>query len=190
MPTADRFAKQWMGHKMMKEEQRKMKKQVRGCSHITSAKMFKTTIRTWCKVEEIQSWLKYSKETGGSQEEIATESGLKSTADIPEASPGFIKLVSNKFLGTNSADSYDTRLQAGGYSGLFTSSFMPLWSTGAENPSFGNPESLIWKLGFSVTNRTRTRNSCAGIAFSSISFDFLHLLMLRKRWLNRFSPLL
>ena len=126
MPTADRFAKQWMGHKMMKEEQRKMKKQVRGCSHITSAKMFKTTIRTWCKVEEIQSWLKYSKETGGSQEEIATESGLKSTADIPEASPGFIKLVSNKFLGTNSADSYDTRLQAGGYSGLFTSSFMPL----------------------------------------------------------------
>merc|ERR1711974_162161 len=59
-----RFAQQWMGHKILKEEQRKIKRQ----------------------------------ETGGSQEEVSTDSGLTSKTDNPKASPGFINLMANKFL--------------------------------------------------------------------------------------------
>merc|ERR1712212_1440886 len=72
-----RFAKQWMGHKMVKEEERNMIRQ----------------------------------ETGGSQEEVATESGLKRKTDNPEASPGFINLMANKFLGDNNNTRQDEAIQ-------------------------------------------------------------------------------
>ena len=74
---------------MLKEEQRKIKRQV---SH------------SFCFVHRVH-FLKekfYSQETGGSQEEVSTDSGLTSKTDNPKASPGFINLMANKFLGTGS----------------------------------------------------------------------------------------